>query len=1303
MDQQKEKSFEVKEQEMSEFNCKPDQGLLFLNNNSFLQQGGHRGDEDKTQEPDGDQLKDKQILLSEIVLNDTNQCQKYTEDDVFSVGDPRFYDLYPQNKKYMPEFTHDIFFKNCISNYTQSDVLTKNCNTPIKLNQGQKSSDYTIKANIGSRNEKYGKNQSTNVLPNNQIAFQNSIQDTAQYGFDLQLESRDAQKNQIIDHPQSKLNSTKINFDNNFSQKKQNSITFCNIPKSELSKTLSLSQVQNNLHSTCTPNNQKVRDLDYKNVQTKDIKQQTLQSDIMKLVKKFTNLLKMPSFFIHSKYFQPGYQKYINDASIFCEDLKNKEIMETLKGKLFNILKVFIKSLFTFERLIQKTDKVFLVWNSLYLLFSITLIFLYSIDSAFNFVILDNNQRNSFFLLCFCFLFGDILINLNTEVYIHDQIITEKEIIQNKYIKERLLFDLICFTSLSIKLLLLNYQIQDLYYLQIFLDFIIIFLYIHKFYKLITLVDFLNLSEWQQQLFFISKIFIYDLIIAHLVTVSLIYLSSIETQMGYSVTWISNLAHTNQDHFHSYLITYNWSIASIINSRNDLFKPETKVELIYGSIIVIFLGSVLFYSVFTVFIFIFDNQQDKQMHNKSIRILSRFLNQNQIEGQLQQRVKNYMVSIKQQQRNEDIQKESQVINSLPKQLQDEIINRINTQVFQKMGIFTQIFSQQTNNQLINKMKKVVFNPNQNIFEEGKLDDQSVYLIADGKVEIFQTYHKTERVLACLQKNSFFGEISFFSGKIRSASARSVTFSTVYKITRQEFLSVIQQKQKDNERQKLIQELILLQNNLKCIRVKCFGCQQIGHTVDKCRILNPQFDKQIIVLKQRFEHINQRKMFLRKTYKNSRVNCLQNKNYKMLTYQNFFFHRLNIKANRQHMKKFLIDLNIPQSLYSTEEEYEDEQFSEIQSKKVNESHSHNHTDGKSNENIPSTEEYSPKLQNTRSTKSLNYKKQDINQADKDCQHHQFLMKEMDQSSISIHSVTQSPNFPANNQDTQSEIIKGYTYQTNQLPRINSDFTRLTLEEDQLKRKNRNESLDKLSFKQSLLSSLKDVYKSVSNESNIPQAFIPSLNQSLNLLDKICSQLSSSYDNEEFDKKFQYYYEQIKEPSVNVIIKDIASFSNLKKIDQLNLKQKFDMKLNQIISSIPFIQNDNNTDQSSYVYNNIMSTSINNYNLIFQHFDKICHFTKFFPHNNFNQIQKQLQKIQITKLQKIKQINSNYQSQKSARNLSKPSSSYHEKNLQNLDLKNQILFQSQGITSVSYGIGYNINSKYPKMSIQKQLNS
>jgi CRP-like cAMP-binding protein len=57
----------------------------------------------------------------------------------------------------------------------------------------------------------------------------------------------------------------------------------------------------------------------------------------------------------------------------------------------------------------------------------------------------------------------------------------------------------------------------------------------------------------------------------------------------------------------------------------------------------------------------------------------------------------------------------------------------------------------------------------------------------------------------LTDNDFFGELSFFSGLGRKASARSLNLSTVYKINRNEFIDILKLCKEDFERFKMIEE------------------------------------------------------------------------------------------------------------------------------------------------------------------------------------------------------------------------------------------------------------------------------------------------------------------------------------------------------------------------------------------------------------------------------------------------------------------------------------------------------------------
>ncbi len=109
------------------------------------------------------------------------------------------------------------------------------------------------------------------------------------------------------------------------------------------------------------------------------------------------------------------------------------------------------------------------------------------------------------------------------------------------------------------------------------------------------------------------------------------------------------------------------------------------------------------------------------------------------------------------------------------------------------------------------MQEMLVSPNEIIFKNDEYDDQSIYFIENGVVEIFyQQINKSNNKNNVIQlaKNQMFGELSFFSGLSRKASARSVNLSTLYKISRKDFLEIIKDNQEDFEKFQMIKEKII---------------------------------------------------------------------------------------------------------------------------------------------------------------------------------------------------------------------------------------------------------------------------------------------------------------------------------------------------------------------------------------------------------------------------------------------------------------------------------------------------------------
>ncbi|MEW5814344.1 MAG: cyclic nucleotide-binding domain-containing protein [Spirochaetota bacterium] len=85
-------------------------------------------------------------------------------------------------------------------------------------------------------------------------------------------------------------------------------------------------------------------------------------------------------------------------------------------------------------------------------------------------------------------------------------------------------------------------------------------------------------------------------------------------------------------------------------------------------------------------------------------------------------------------------------------------------------------------------EEIVFNNNQIIFKEGE-ESNFLYYIVSGKLKI---YSKGEFISALTPEDIFLGEMSFLGNNQRSATVKSAGKSTLIKVSRDEFLTVVKE-------------------------------------------------------------------------------------------------------------------------------------------------------------------------------------------------------------------------------------------------------------------------------------------------------------------------------------------------------------------------------------------------------------------------------------------------------------------------------------------------------------------------------
>ncbi|EDK31995.2 cation channel family protein (macronuclear) [Tetrahymena thermophila SB210] len=295
----------------------------------------------------------------------------------------------------------------------------------------------------------------------------------------------------------------------------------------------------------------------------------------------------------------------------------------------------------------------------------------------------------------------------------------------------------------------------------------------------------------------------------------------------------------------------------------------------------IFFSCVFAYSINNIGFILQEIEKSSKQLNDDIATIQRYLIRKGVNIQLKSRVRNYLQFLAHEQKDRDKQAEDKILSVLSNKLREEIISQINQKILNSNFIFISNFSQSTLSKLLFVMEEIQVNPNEVIISEYEQDDSSIYFIQNGIIEIYQQQIQKENkknMIKVLKDGQIFGELSFFSGLQRQASARSVNLSTLYKIRRDIFIEILRENVEDFERFKMIQDQIIFQNELSSIHIECYNCKNVGHVAAQCPRIHKIKDQQLIILRQNYSNFQERAQFernRRKYVSNSRNQILKN--------------------------------------------------------------------------------------------------------------------------------------------------------------------------------------------------------------------------------------------------------------------------------------------------------------------------------------------------------------------------------------------------------------------------------------------
>ncbi|EAR96737.2 cation channel family protein (macronuclear) [Tetrahymena thermophila SB210] len=384
------------------------------------------------------------------------------------------------------------------------------------------------------------------------------------------------------------------------------------------------------------------------------------------------------------------------------------------------------------------------------------------------------------------------------------------------------------------------------------------------------------------------------------------YFVGIQEQNYDQNNWLDKLSISSYPYYQKYIYSMYWSITTMTTVGYGDISATNWIEALYITITMILFSCVFAYSINNIGFILQEIEKSSKQLNDDIATIQRYLIRKDVNIQLKSRVRHYLSFLAQEQKDRDKQQEDKILSVLSNKLRDEITQEINSKILNNYLVFSSNFSKSTLNKLIFIMKEILVNPNEVIINEDESDDSSIYFIQSGVIEIYlQQIQKknTINVINTLTNGQVFGEISFFSGLQRQASARSVNLSTLYKINREEFIQILKQNTEDFERFKMMQDQIIFQKDTSITRSECYNCKNSYHIANQCPRTHRYFDKQFIILKQNFSTFQER--FFKK-----RINLKFKCNAKIQKKKNFDIIQLlkqNLqKSNDENYLNFLQD-------------------------------------------------------------------------------------------------------------------------------------------------------------------------------------------------------------------------------------------------------------------------------------------------------------------------------------------------------------------------------------------------------------